>query len=167
MEDIKKLADLRDALNSSANLYWGRQVDIEHKIASAWLAYAEKHDVDAEASMRAATKLEETTETHDTLSPGPIGSTAHEALGELLLLRGDAPGALASFEKSLELAKRRSRSYYGAIKAAAIMGDADVQKKYLTALAEVCGFKDGAVHATVDLSSPALGGLPCAAIAHD
>ena len=44
--------------------------------------------------MQTAAQAEETSETHDTLSPGPIGMTAHEALGMLLLELGRPGEAL-------------------------------------------------------------------------
>jgi len=66
------------------------------------------------AAMREAADLGGKSETHDTLSPGPIGFTAHEALGELLLKQGQPAKVLAAFEESLQLAANRPRSYYGA-----------------------------------------------------
>jgi tetratricopeptide (TPR) repeat protein len=88
---------------------------------------AEGRSADALSFMQAAADLEKSIDTHDTLSPGPVGATAHESLGELLLKAGRAREALASFEESLKLAKDRARSYFGAAKAAGLAGDADRQ----------------------------------------
>jgi tetratricopeptide (TPR) repeat protein len=112
--EIEKLNALQDALVKSKNQYWARQVELEAKIATAWAADAEGKPADALAAMREAADLGGKSETHDTLSPGPIGFTAHEALGELLLKQGQPAKVLAAFEESLQLAANRPRSYYGA-----------------------------------------------------
>jgi tetratricopeptide (TPR) repeat protein len=112
--EIEKLNALQDALVKSTNQYWARQVELEAKIATAWAADAEGKPADALAAMREAADLGGKSETHDTLSPGPIGFTAHEALGELLLKQGQPAKVLAAFEESLQLAANRPRSYYGA-----------------------------------------------------
>ena len=103
------------------------------------MADAEGRSADALSFMQAAADLEKSIDTHDTLSPGPVGATAHELLGELLLKTGRAREALASFEESLKLAKHRARSYFGAAKAANLAGDADRHKAHVAKLAEVCG----------------------------
>jgi Flp pilus assembly protein TadD len=89
------------------------------------------------ALMQDAAKAEETSETHNTLSPGPIGMTAHEALGLLLLELGRQSEALAAFEGSLRGSKNRLRSYAGAAAAAAAVGNTSVARSYYTKLVEL------------------------------
>ena len=139
-------------------MYWAREVEIETKIASAWAAQAEGRSADALKVMREATALEAKSETHDTLSPGPIGFTAHEALGELLLMQGQPREALDAFEELLKLAANRPRGYYGAAIAAARASDSEKAKLYTTKLAQVCGVEQAG---QLNASSS---GLPCAAI---
>jgi tetratricopeptide (TPR) repeat protein len=87
--------------------------------------------------MQEAADMEETSETHDTLSPGPIGMTAHEALGLLLLELGRPGEAFAAFEASLRGAKNRLRSYAGAAAAAAAAGNTAAARSYYTKLIEL------------------------------
>jgi tetratricopeptide (TPR) repeat protein len=160
--DIEKLNALQDALVKSKNLYWALQVEIESKIASAWAADAEGKPADALATMQEATDLEGKSETHDTLSPGPIGFTAHEALGELLLKQGQPAKAVGAFEKSLQVAANRPRSYYGAALAASQANDFERVKIYVGKLGDVCGVELAESEMTKlgDVSSA----LPCAAL---
>jgi Tetratricopeptide repeat len=160
--EIEKLNALQDALVKSKNQYWARQVEIEAKIANAWTADAEGKPTDALAGMHDAADLEGKSETHDTLSPGPIGFTAHEALGELLLKQGQPAKALAAFEESLQLAANRPRSYYGAALAAKQANDSDKAKTYVAKLADVCGVGSAAGAAKLTQSGS---GLPCSALA--
>jgi hypothetical protein len=139
--DIDKLATLQKALADANNLYWARQVDIELKVANAWVYRALGRDADAAALMREAATAEETSETHDTLSPGPIGMTAHEALG-MLLLELDQPGeALQAYEASLRTSKNRLRSHAGAAAAAVRAGNASAARSYYGKVLELA---DGA-----------------------
>jgi hypothetical protein len=69
---------LQKALADAKNLYWPRQVPKQLKVANVWIDRALDRNADAVALMQEAAKAEETSETHDTLSPGPIGMTAHD-----------------------------------------------------------------------------------------
>jgi hypothetical protein len=140
-------------------------VDIQLKIASAWAADAEGRNADALSLMQAAADLEKSIDTHDTLSPGPIGATAHESHGELLLKHGKAREALASFEESLRIAKSRARSYFGAAKAADLAGDGERHKAHLAKLVDVCGLPPGTTPQPGDRADPQLRVLPCAWLA--
>jgi tetratricopeptide (TPR) repeat protein len=121
--DLEQLAALQKTLADAKKLYWARQVSIQLKVASAWVNNALGRNADAVALMQEAAKAEETSETHDTLSPGPIGMTAHEALGLLLLELGQPSEAFQAFEASLRSSKNRLRSYAGAAAAAAAAGE--------------------------------------------
>ncbi len=164
-DELQKMVALQEALVRANSPYWARQVEIQHKIASGWVADAEGKAAEAVAFMKAAAELESKGDTHDTLSPGPIGTTAHEALGEVLLKSGKAPEALAQFEESLRLSKHRARGYYGAAKAASLAGNAERFKTHVAKLAELCAVSSGSIPANLDVKSPQLTGLPCAWIA--
>jgi len=139
--DLDRLATLQKALADAKNLYWARQVAIQHKVASAFVERALGRNAEAVALMQEAADAEETSETHDTLSPGPIGMTAHEALGLLLLELGRPGEAFAAFEASLRGAKNRLRSYAGAAAAAAAAGNTAAARSYYGKLLELA---DGA-----------------------
>jgi hypothetical protein len=142
--EIERLAALQKALADAKNLYWARQVAIQLKVASAFVERARGRDAGAVALMQAAAEAEESSETHDTLSPGPIGMTAHEALGLLLMELGRPGEAFAAFEASLRTSKSRLRSYAGAAAAAAAAGNASAARGYYTKLVELAGAADGA-----------------------
>jgi hypothetical protein len=156
---------LREAVVKANGPYWARQVEIQHKIASGWVADAEGKATDALAFMQAAAELESKGDTHDTLSPGPIGTTAHEALGEVLLKVGKPADALAQFEESLRISKHRARGYYGAAKAASLTGNDNQFKTHVAKLAELCAVPSASIPANLDVNDPQLTGLPCAWIA--
>jgi hypothetical protein len=111
--------------------------------------------------MHEAADLGGKSETHDTLSPGSIGFTAHEALGELLLKQGQPAKVLAAFEESLQLAANRPRSYYGAALSAKQANESKKAKIYVGKFAEVCGI-DAAADGAKLKESPS--GLPCSAL---
>jgi len=135
--DLERLATLQKTLADAKNVYWARQVSIQLKIANAWVDRARGRDADAVALMQEAAKAEETSETHDTLSPGPIGMTAHEALGLLLLELGRPSEAFEAFEASLRNSRNRLRSYAGAAAAAAAAGNTSAARSRYTKLLEL------------------------------
>jgi len=135
--DIDRLAALRKTLADAKSLYWARVVDVQLKMANAWVYRALGRDSDAVTLMQEAARAEETSETHDTLSPGPIGMTAHEALGMLLLELGRPAEALQAYEASLGTAKNRLRSFAGAAAAAIRLGNVSTARNYYTSLLEL------------------------------
>jgi tetratricopeptide (TPR) repeat protein len=135
--DIEQLATLQKTLADAKNLYWARQLAIQLNMAKAWVERGFGRDAQALALMQEAAAAEETSETHDTLSPGPIGMTAHEALGLLLLELGRPGEALPAFETSLRTSKNRLRSYAGAAEAAAGAGNASAARGYYTKVVEL------------------------------
>jgi hypothetical protein len=94
--------------------------------------------------MQAASKEEDGLETHDTVNPGPIGMTADEGLGVLLLELKRPAEAYKAFEASLRIAKNRLQSYAGAASAAAAANDAQNARKYYAKVIELAGAADGA-----------------------
>jgi len=141
--DLERLAALQKTLADAKNLYWARQVAIQLNVASAWVNRAFDRNADAVTLMQEAAKAEETSETHDTLSPGPIGMTAHEALGLLLLELGQPSEAFEAFEASLRSSKNRLRSYSGAAAAAAAAGNTGAAHSYYTKVVELAEGSDG------------------------
>jgi hypothetical protein len=90
-------------------------------MASGWRVWSLGHDDEAVALMQDAARTEESSETHDTLSPGPVGMTAHEALGYLLLELGRPADAFKTFEASLRVSTNRLQRFRSANATAALI----------------------------------------------
>ena len=119
--DIAKLGELRDKLREAKDAYWSEQVDIQQKVASAWVLYAEGKYDDALNAMSAAADAEDKTEKHP-VTPG-VPKPARELYGVMLLERGMPKEALAAFEATLKKEPNRLGAYVGAAKAAEKSGD--------------------------------------------
>jgi tetratricopeptide (TPR) repeat protein len=141
--EIDQLAVLVKTLTDAKLPYWAGQVEIERKVASAWTARARGHDDEAVALMQAAATQEDGLETHDTLNPGPIGMTADEGLGALLLELKRPAEAFKAYEASLSVAKNRLQSYAGAASAAAASNDVEDARKYYAKVIELASNGDG------------------------
>jgi Tetratricopeptide repeat len=128
--EIDRLTALQKTLTEAKNLYWARQVGIAQQVAAGWQARAQGRNEEALALMQAAAAGEEQSETHDTLSPGPVGMTAHEALGALLIQLGRPADALPTYEASLRTSRNRLQSYLGAARAAIAVGDQENARAY-------------------------------------
>src|SRR5215475_2398644 len=107
--DIAKLGELRDKLREAKDAYWSEQVDIQQKVASAWVLYAEGKYDDALKAMSAAADAEDKTEKHP-VTPG-VPKPARELYGVMLLERGMAKEALAAFEARLKNQPNRLAVY--------------------------------------------------------
>jgi hypothetical protein len=119
--DIAKLAEIREKLRETKDVYWSGQVDIQWQIATAWMLYAEGKYDDALKMMGAAADAEDRTEKHP-VTPGPP-APARELYGYMLLDHGMAKEALAAFEATMAKELNRFNSYVGAAKAAKALGD--------------------------------------------
>jgi tetratricopeptide (TPR) repeat protein len=119
--DIDQLAKLRDTLASMKDAYWTEQVEIQRRVATAWVAFAEGRRDEAVAALREAADAEDKTD-KSAISPGPL-APARELLGEMLLEAGRAQEALAAFEATAKKEPNRFRGLYGAGRAAEAAGD--------------------------------------------
>src|SRR5215470_8114792 len=126
--DIAKLVELRDKLRDAKDGYWSEQVDIQQKVASAWVLYAEGKYDDALSAMSAAADAEDRTEKHP-VTPG-VPMPARELYGVMLLDRGKPAEALVAFEVTLKKEPNRLHAYIGAAKAAEKSGNAAKAKEY-------------------------------------
>jgi tetratricopeptide (TPR) repeat protein len=141
-QDVEKLAAIREELVEIKGGYdWAKQVDIERKIASAWLAFAEGKNEEALQLMRGAAELDDATEKHP-VTPGAI-LPAREQLGELLLELKQPMAALQEFETSLRSAPNRFNGVYGAARAARLAADHKRAKAYYRKLVVLCRQADG------------------------
>jgi hypothetical protein len=135
--DIAKLGELRDKLREAKDAYWLEQVDIQARVASAWLLYAEGKKEDALKAMSDAADAEDRTEKHP-VTPG-VPKPARELYGEMLLEGGDAKDALTAFEATLKKEPNRLGAMAGAAKAAAQLGDTAKARDYFGKVAEQAG----------------------------
>ncbi|ACA16410.1 Tetratricopeptide TPR_4 [Methylobacterium sp. 4-46] len=124
--DIATLAGLRDNLRDAKDVYWAEIVDIQRQVAAAWVLHAQGRHDEALKAMSAAADLEDRTNKH-VVTPGPL-APARELYGEMLLERGMPREALAAFEASQVREPNRFRGFFGAAKAAEMLGDRTTAK---------------------------------------
>jgi hypothetical protein len=107
LADIERLAALRDTLQSMQDAYWTEQVEIQRRIAVAWVAFAEGDKDGGIDQLRAAAAAEDQTD-KSAVSPGPL-APARELLG-YMLLEAKRPGeALVEFEATIKKEPNRFR----------------------------------------------------------
>jgi tetratricopeptide (TPR) repeat protein len=135
--DIAKLGELRDKLGAAKDAYWSEQVDIQARIASAWVLYAEGKKDDALKAMSDAADAEDRTEKHP-VTPGVL-KPARELYGEMLLDSGNAKDALTAFEATLKKEPNRLGAYAGAARAAVQLGDTAKAQQYFGKIVEQVG----------------------------
>jgi tetratricopeptide (TPR) repeat protein len=127
-KETDTLQKLQAELLALKDPYWAEQVDIQHKAAMAWVAYAEGKATEALKLMRSAADAEDASEKHVAMENRlwPM----RELLGELLLELKQPGPALKEFEKSLEHYPNRIRAFYGAAKAAESSGNRQKAAEY-------------------------------------
>jgi hypothetical protein len=139
-EDVRRLAALRDQLEEMRDAYWAEQVDIQWRVASAWVAFAHGRRAEGIEALREAADIEDATD-KSAVTPGPL-APARELLGEMLLEAGDAAGALQAFDGSIAKEPRRFRGAFGAARAAEAAGDATAARRYYRATLEIASAAD-------------------------
>jgi len=135
--DLAKLGELYDKLREAKDAYWSEQVNIQAKIASAWVLYAQGKKDEAVKAMSDAADAEDRTEKHP-VTPG-VPKPARELYGEMLIDSGDAKAALAAFEATLKKELNRLGAYAGAARAAAQLGDTAKARQYFGKVVEQAG----------------------------
>jgi hypothetical protein len=135
-KDVEKLAALRDALQKANDAYWTGQVDIQRRIALAWMALAEGRQNEALTMLREAADMEDATD-KSAVSPGPI-KPARELLGEMLMELKRPADALKEFEATMKKEPNRFASLYGGARAADGAGDRQKARSYYARLVEIC-----------------------------
>ena len=108
---MKPLLSLRDALAKSGDDD-ADQVNIQLKIVTAWIKWAEGDHSAALQEMKTAAAMEDATE-KSPVSPGSI-APAPEMLGDMLLLAKQPKLALEAYEWALKSTPGRLRAEYGA-----------------------------------------------------
>jgi tetratricopeptide (TPR) repeat protein len=140
MADIERLAALRDALKAAQDAYWTEQVDIQRRVALAWVSFAEGKKDEGITQLGAAADAEDATD-KSAVSPGPL-APARELLGYMLLEAGRPREALVAFEATIRKEPNRFRGLYGAARAAESAGDRSKAQEYYKRLTEVASAAD-------------------------
>jgi tetratricopeptide (TPR) repeat protein len=119
--EIARLKTLQEKLTAASDADWAARVDVQRRIAEAWVAFAEGRRDEAIAALRGAADAEDATD-KSAVSPGPL-APARELLGEMLLEAGQNKEALAAFEATMMKEPNRFRAVAGAMRAAEAAGD--------------------------------------------
>jgi hypothetical protein len=135
-QDAQKLADLQAALLKNKDEYWAQQVAIQQKVASAWIAFAERRTDEAVSLLQEAARMEDATD-KSAISPGPL-APARELLGEMQLELKRPKEALVELEAVMKKEPNRFRTLYDAARAASAAGDQVKAKKYYADLVKMC-----------------------------
>ena len=138
--DAQVLADFHTRLLAAKDAYWALQVEIQHKAASAWIAFAEGRPEEAVTLLRETAALEDATD-KSAISPGPL-APAREMLGDMLLELKRPAEALKAFEAVMQKEPNRFRTAYLAAKAASATGDTARAREYFRQLREMCAKGD-------------------------
>jgi hypothetical protein len=133
--DLERLAELRDRLKAEQNAYWAEQVDIQRRVATAWVAFADGRKEEGIETLRGAAEAEDATD-KSAVTPGPL-APARELLGYMLLEAGSPEDALIEFEKSMAKEPRRFRGASGAAQAAEAAGDREKARRYFQSLLDI------------------------------
>ncbi len=129
---IEQLGRCQEVLARSSDL-WADAVEAQRRTVAAWLALAQGRKDEALTTMRSAADLEDSTDKPPT-TPGAI-VPARELLGEMLLELQRPAEALPEFEAVLDRSPGRFNAFYGAARAAELVGDLDKARGFYTSLA--------------------------------
>ena len=132
---VGALAACRETLEANDETYWATQVEIQHRAAAAWLAFAKGRKEEALQALRAAAELEDNTDKHP-VTPGQI-VPARELLAQMLLELELPEEALAEFEAVLQAEPNRFGPLSGAAHAAALAGRPDTARARFAQLVQV------------------------------
>jgi tetratricopeptide (TPR) repeat protein len=138
--DVERLGVLRAKLEELKDAYWAQQVDIQRRVAEAWIAFAEGKRDEGIQMLSAAADAEDATD-KAAITPGPI-APARELLGDMLLESGRAQDAVKAFEGTMAKEPGRFRGAYGAARAAEAAGNRAMARKHYQRLLEIASSAD-------------------------
>jgi tetratricopeptide (TPR) repeat protein len=116
------------------------QVNIQLKIVTAWIMWAEGDHSAALQEMRTAAAMEDATE-KSPVSPGSI-APAPEMLGDMFLLAKQPKLALEAYESALKSTPGRLRAEYGAAVSAQQAGLQPAAEQHYRRLLNNCRYAD-------------------------
>jgi hypothetical protein len=134
--DIASLRAIHDRELELKDAYWAGQVDIQRRVAEAWVAYADGRKDEGITLLGAAADAEDLTD-KSAVTPGPL-APARELYGYMLLEAGRAKDALAAFEAVTKKEPNRFLALYGAGKAAEASKQPAKAKGYYKQIVTIC-----------------------------
>lgn len=134
-QDLVRLTGIAAELEEHPNVWARNTSEVLRREAAAWLALAQGENEQALALMRTAAELEDETDKSG-LSPGRV-LPVHEQLGDMLMELGRPAEAQQEYETSLEHARHRFNSIYGAARAARAAGDGEAAQGHYQKLLEL------------------------------
>jgi hypothetical protein len=134
--DIASLRAIHDRELELKDAYWAGQVDIQRRVAEAWVAYANGQKDEGITLLGAAADAEDLTD-KSAVTPGPL-APARELYGYMLLEAGRAKDALAAFEAVAKKEPNRFLALYGAGKAAEASKQPAKAKGYYKQIVAIC-----------------------------
>jgi hypothetical protein len=134
--DIARLKAIHDRELELKDAYWAEQVDIQRRVAEAWVAYANGQKDEGISLLAAAADAEDLTD-KSAVTPGPL-APARELYGFMLLEAGRAKDALSAFEAVTKKEPNRFLALYGAGKAAEAAKQPVKAKGYYRQIVKIC-----------------------------
>jgi hypothetical protein len=119
--DLERLAALKARMVEMKDAYWAEQIDIQRRVADAWVVYAGGDHAKGIELLAAAADAEDLTD-KAAVTPGPI-APARELLGFMLLEAGRPKEAQGAFQLTMAKEPGRFLGLYGAARAAEAAGD--------------------------------------------
>ena len=119
--EVAALGAIQAELAGRPGYNWSRIVGIKRQAVAAWLLLAAGDTAGALREAKAAADIEDVTAKHP-VTPGEL-LPARELEGDLLLAVGQYASARAAYEATLRREPGRSRSLFGAARAAELAGD--------------------------------------------
>jgi len=110
--ELKKLSIIYDTLTKQKDTYKANQVQIQVKIAEAWILFKEGKNSEAAELMNLAAGMEDNTQKHP-VTPGEV-VPARELLGDMLFQMNKYDKALEAYEADLKEHANRFNGLYGA-----------------------------------------------------
>jgi hypothetical protein len=134
--DIARLKAIRDRELELKDAYWAEQVDIQRRVAEAWVAYANGRKDEGITLLAAAADAEDLTD-KSAVTPGPL-APARELYGFMLLDADRAKDALAAFEAVAKKEPNRFLALYGAGKASEAAKQPAKARSFYRQIATIC-----------------------------
>ncbi|HEX5153273.1 MAG TPA: tetratricopeptide repeat protein [Parafilimonas sp.] len=138
-EELSILNNLKSNLLDQKDSYKANQVDIQIKMAQAWISLQQKKKNEALTLMQLAADMEDKTGKHP-VTPCEI-TPARELLGDMFLQLGQPSRALSAYEADLQKHPNRFNALYGAALASAKAGDHVKAANYYRQLINVANNK--------------------------
>ena len=129
------LKDYNDAVErlSKTKLAWlVSSMDTDRDEISAWLAFAQGKNDEAEKALRAVADQQ------DSIGKGEVSLPAREMLADMLLEMNRPEQALAEYEKSMKIDPNRFNGLYGAARSAELLHQPEKARQYYAQLVKNC-----------------------------